>query len=175
MTAAVRGESPEKRGGGDPSDVPLGDLVSRLAAEGRELASVELARGRALMRERGRAGARVVAFAAGALALALVGVAALAGAAVAGIAALGLAAGAAALIVGAALIALAVASALIARGGAKGLLAAPPRPRPAPALGRAGDRALAGDGPAGGGDVSHSRARSGAHGEGHAVPEGGRP
>ncbi len=85
---------------GDAKGVPVGDLVTRLLAEGRELVALEVARGRALAASRGRTAIRTAALALIAVAFALVALGALAMAAILGLAALGLAAGVAALIVG---------------------------------------------------------------------------
>ena len=88
----------------------LGDLLSRLVGEGKELVEVELARGRALAATRFPVIARAAALGVLAMMGALVALAALAAAAVLGLAAAGVAIGGALVIVGAVLIALAAAT-----------------------------------------------------------------
>lgn len=174
---APRGVEAERR---SPS-VSVGDLVSRFASEGRELAAVELARGRALVSARGKTGIRTAAWAAGALALGILGLGALAGAAIAGLAAAGLGVGWAAAIAGAALVLLAVLAAVGARGAASRLFAPIPH-RGARSRARPGERAEeeapsrasveAGAGPRVGGQSrapEHGRDRPGSE-----APEAGR-
>jgi hypothetical protein len=96
-----RGGDLEPRAEGAP--VPVGELVSRLVSEGKELMAVEVARGKALAATRGKLAARAGGLALAAAVLAVVAVGSLAAAAAIGLAALGLALGWAAAVVGAAL------------------------------------------------------------------------
>lgn len=126
--------------GAEPSDgerapertetIPLGDLVSRVVAEGRELAASEIARGRALVSERARHGVMLAIWGALALALGFAGLLGVAGAAVGALVAAGVGVGWAALAVGVLGLALAGWSGLAARRSATAIVAAPMAPGP---------------------------------------------
>jgi hypothetical protein len=142
----------EPDSGGAP--VPVGDLLSRLVSEGKELVAVEVARGKALAATRGKLAVRTGALALAAGVLAIVAVGALAAAAALGLSALGLALAWATVIVGAALALGAGLAGLGMRRSAGKMLGADASPkleleggeRPAPqarreAIGRAADQA----------------------------------
>jgi hypothetical protein len=122
-----RGGDLEPRADGAP--VPVGELVSRLVSEGKELMAVEVARGKALAATRGKLAARAGGLALATAVLAVVAVGSLAAAAALGLAALGLALGWAAALVGVALALVAMLAGLGVRRSAGRILQSGEEPR----------------------------------------------